>query len=512
MPGRWDNCFVRGKVMNYKALGAILTLKEFDAKELARFSRLEESTVYTIIRRHGEFFQKIGKKGTGKRGGKLVRYRLKPDRIAELEKVRADLSARLNIRKMAEPAGITSDLIPRLSAGIRSAERIFLDRFPEASPEDKIHLLELAKVDVPEDAKIIEDAPPFLRAHLQLLLALKELCVAELHSDKGSEYAHVADHAAVDAVEEQRAAERFTELCYRLETTANALSAVGDHKKAAAVRKRLAQSPLNPIPTPPAEEPSSAGAFPEFVHIGDAPVLSPLVGEPVGAPLYVVPAPEVAQVPIIPPAAEVGGQDSYVDRPNYDAAAVWSPPQAVAGSPVMLIPVVSKGAGSGPFARSGVTKWYARAAPSPYPFSSWEQHSRLMLKPENQAIIYIVERISAITNPVERMVEAVRAARKQYELKGGAASEKLDSLLKQIDKGQNLPLDNSNLPLLALLPAFYCQKLMRTSRGHFLHVNHFLSALENWTHQKEIGKTSSAERLRSDQEAEFTRLYEYAGS
>ena len=159
--------------MNYMALGAILTLKEFDATELARFSGLKLSTVYSIVRRHSGLLEEIGKKKTGKPGGKLIRYRVKPDRIAELEKTLDDFSARLNIRRKSRSDPNAEASSPQLPAAILSAERALLKRFPEATTEtDKANLLRIAKIALPETGEAIDAEPPFVQLHLRLLVPL----------------------------------------------------------------------------------------------------------------------------------------------------------------------------------------------------------------------------------------------------------------------------------------------------------------------------------------------------
>ena len=106
----------------YKTLGGVLALDEFSVSELAELSGVRESTVRTILRREGAFVEQIGTQSTGRRGGRPLRWRLRP---AAREQLRAQL-------RELEQLGVGPWLVDQYDnadaprAGIIAAEDVLL--------------------------------------------------------------------------------------------------------------------------------------------------------------------------------------------------------------------------------------------------------------------------------------------------------------------------------------------------------------------------------------------------
>jgi hypothetical protein len=69
-----------------KVLSGALRLKEFSVRDLARYSEVNEHTVRTVLDRRNDLFEELRRDKTGRPGGSLIVYSLRPDRVKSLEK------------------------------------------------------------------------------------------------------------------------------------------------------------------------------------------------------------------------------------------------------------------------------------------------------------------------------------------------------------------------------------------------------------------------------------------
>ncbi|MGI8802318.1 MAG: hypothetical protein ACR2KV_09130, partial [Solirubrobacteraceae bacterium] len=74
-------------LQQYKTLGAMLALREFTADELAAQAGVKRASVQTVLTRHRDWLEPIGRQATGRRGGQLVRYRLRPHAVEEVRRI-----------------------------------------------------------------------------------------------------------------------------------------------------------------------------------------------------------------------------------------------------------------------------------------------------------------------------------------------------------------------------------------------------------------------------------------
>ncbi len=70
---------------NYRILAGALVLKSFTVNDLSRFSKCLPGTVRTTLYRNREYIGPVSSEPSGKRGGQPLRYRLLPEKEAELE-------------------------------------------------------------------------------------------------------------------------------------------------------------------------------------------------------------------------------------------------------------------------------------------------------------------------------------------------------------------------------------------------------------------------------------------
>src|SRR5215469_1504581 len=80
----------------YRALGAMLALRNFSVPEVAALAQVQEATVRTVLRRERRYVEKVGKQRTGRRGGQLDRWQLRagaPSAIRDMLKHLEELGA-----------------------------------------------------------------------------------------------------------------------------------------------------------------------------------------------------------------------------------------------------------------------------------------------------------------------------------------------------------------------------------------------------------------------------------
>lgn len=75
----------RAQASNYRILASALALKSFSVNDLARFSTCLPGTVRTTLNRNRDYIEALGTESSGKRGGQPSRYRLIPQKEAELK-------------------------------------------------------------------------------------------------------------------------------------------------------------------------------------------------------------------------------------------------------------------------------------------------------------------------------------------------------------------------------------------------------------------------------------------
>lgn len=79
-------------INKYKLLGAMRALhKSFTIDDLVRYSGLSENTVRTIMSREKQFYEIHARSATGRPGGKVSEYRVKPNALPELEAVMSQI-------------------------------------------------------------------------------------------------------------------------------------------------------------------------------------------------------------------------------------------------------------------------------------------------------------------------------------------------------------------------------------------------------------------------------------
>jgi phosphoglucosamine mutase len=158
----------------------MLALGEFSVSEVAALANVRESTVRTILRREGQYVERIGVQRTGRRGGQPVWWRVRPearDAIrAILEKLEG-IGAGPWLDDRAERDGPAA---PPVGA-ILAAEDVLLRRVPAArDPVERAGLIKLARTQVETVEAAV--APPgeadLFSDHLKvvnLLLDLEEM-------------------------------------------------------------------------------------------------------------------------------------------------------------------------------------------------------------------------------------------------------------------------------------------------------------------------------------------------
>jgi hypothetical protein len=129
----------------YKVLSAFLALKEFTVTDVQRLSTAKLATIRTVIDRSREYVELVGQNESSFRGGRFLRYRIKPGKIPSL---RARLEQDLEeIIRFAPRGDTATQLKPPLE--LRTAEDALTVRFNEVTSfKDRINLLRIARIDL----------------------------------------------------------------------------------------------------------------------------------------------------------------------------------------------------------------------------------------------------------------------------------------------------------------------------------------------------------------------------
>jgi hypothetical protein len=128
----------------YRVLSAMLSFEEFTLDDLSRFSGVKITTVRTILDRHRNRLQPLGAVETGKRGGRLLRYRLTKSGSATTREELAELYESIVASGIRgnEPASDAA-LLP---LGLRTADDTVNRLVPAASSDqERLALLEIAE-------------------------------------------------------------------------------------------------------------------------------------------------------------------------------------------------------------------------------------------------------------------------------------------------------------------------------------------------------------------------------
>lgn len=177
-------------IKTLKVLGSMLTLKEFTVETLQKHSGINPATIRTVLSRKEQILEKLGFLDTGQPGGKLIRYRLKPEAVQPLRNEIGDIFDQVKELPEARPKERPEFQAP---LGLLAAENALLRLFPKAKDaQEKRELLETAERDVasgrlelralakaPEKAKVGE-------ALMHSVNVLKDLAKAELAAELGT--------------------------------------------------------------------------------------------------------------------------------------------------------------------------------------------------------------------------------------------------------------------------------------------------------------------------------------
>jgi alkyl hydroperoxide reductase subunit AhpC len=126
-----------------KVLNGILALDKFTAGDLASYTQVKLPTVYTVLKRRQSLLDPIGPEATGRRGGKSIRYRLKPEAVDALQKEISKAAAAV-ARERRES---TTEQEAAWSLNLESAEEFLTYRIKQAQNiAEKRSLLDTANV------------------------------------------------------------------------------------------------------------------------------------------------------------------------------------------------------------------------------------------------------------------------------------------------------------------------------------------------------------------------------
>ncbi len=164
-------------------------LDDFTVPELARFSEAKERTVRSVLERHANLYEEVGKERTGRRGGSYIRYRLTDAGDDAVRKLLGELERRAEIIAMDG----SSDQLPD---ELIAAEHTVLTEIPAAGGEDeRARLLALARSSLESlqrDARS-RPMPALVDGHLRILSFLVRLTERELDLDDELESANVTE-------------------------------------------------------------------------------------------------------------------------------------------------------------------------------------------------------------------------------------------------------------------------------------------------------------------------------
>lgn len=157
----------------YRTLGAILALGDFSVAEIAALAQVGESTVRTVLRREGDYVERVGPQRTGRRGGRPVRWRLRPE---ARESIRAILRELENLGAGSWLDDSSAPASPE--AAVLAAEDVLLRLAPVARDSDeRAELIKLARaqVETAEGTIMPEQETASIYDHLRVVRLLLDL-------------------------------------------------------------------------------------------------------------------------------------------------------------------------------------------------------------------------------------------------------------------------------------------------------------------------------------------------
>jgi hypothetical protein len=134
----------------YNLLGTMLSFPDgFTVTDLVRFTGMNENSIRTCIQRHPDLIEKVNQQRTGRPGGQVMVYRIKPDHLASIRE-RLERDFRVLTRPHPSPiqvtAGVRDEPSP-LPLSLRVAEDDLRHKFAAAeSTQAKVGIFELAQI------------------------------------------------------------------------------------------------------------------------------------------------------------------------------------------------------------------------------------------------------------------------------------------------------------------------------------------------------------------------------
>src|SRR5262245_18999028 len=118
---------------SYKVLSAMLALGQFTMEELARYARVGLATARTVRAHSGQYLEEVTRAPTGRRGGQLRVFRVRPDQRAAL---RAAVDERFS--SLGGAAAKVAHARSRAHLlGLLADQDLLLVRFPRTTDEEE---------------------------------------------------------------------------------------------------------------------------------------------------------------------------------------------------------------------------------------------------------------------------------------------------------------------------------------------------------------------------------------
>lgn len=187
----------------YKVLNAMLAFKEFTVRDIVRVSRVNPTTVRTVINRRADLLEPKGLALEGHRGGSYRKYAFLPGKydVLRLEVDRA--FADLRKARFEESAADTGNVNPPF--GLLTAEDILKRRYREAKEtSEKQHLLKIAKIDLQGARQEIESHSGMSDSSSKQLLCQVETLEQEIEQQQNSLEALAELKAALETGESRK--------------------------------------------------------------------------------------------------------------------------------------------------------------------------------------------------------------------------------------------------------------------------------------------------------------------
>lgn len=190
-----------------KVLNGMLALDQFTVAELAAFTDVKVSTVYTVLNRRESLLEPVGVESTGRPGGQSVRYRLKPEGIDSLRQEIGRVANAVALeRQLSATAQAPSPPDPESSSlNVESAEEFLTYRMGKArNPAEKRSLLKAADTYLAAAQSEFDDGfasldAPLARergSRLKVLSALRDALDSRLNASNPATVAEQAASAA----------------------------------------------------------------------------------------------------------------------------------------------------------------------------------------------------------------------------------------------------------------------------------------------------------------------------